>query len=138
MLIQETINEPDTLLKLLVSLDDQLQELQPQLVNAGRRLSETPCFPWSRPTVNAAKCVFNLVPCDNKFEQEFAQFLRDADDDGRARDGRGTGEQPIRRARVRRRLMFLTRGLARLAMTLDRFANGRVGLALFRALSTAF
>ena len=31
MLIQETINEPDTMLKLLVSLDDQLQALQPQL-----------------------------------------------------------------------------------------------------------
>jgi hypothetical protein len=31
MLIQETINEPATLLKLLVSLDDQLQALQPQL-----------------------------------------------------------------------------------------------------------
>jgi hypothetical protein len=31
MLIQETINEPDTLLKLLVSLDDQLQALQPRL-----------------------------------------------------------------------------------------------------------
>ncbi len=31
MLIQETINEPDTLLKLLVKLDDQLLALQPQL-----------------------------------------------------------------------------------------------------------
>jgi type III restriction enzyme len=49
-------------------------------LNAGRRLSETPKFPWSRPTVASAKCVFNLVPCDNKFEQEFAQLLRDADD----------------------------------------------------------
>jgi type III restriction enzyme len=57
-----------------------VEELQPQLLNAGRRLSETPRFPWSRPTVAAAKGVFNLVPCENKFEQEFAQFLRDADD----------------------------------------------------------
>src|SRR5207302_57951 len=57
-----------------------VEELQPQLLNAGRRLSETPKFPWSRPAVAAAKCVFNLVPCDNKFEQEFAQLLRDAED----------------------------------------------------------
>ena len=57
-----------------------VEELQPQLLNAGRRLSETPRFPWSRPTVASARCVFNLVPCDNKFEQEFAQLLRDADD----------------------------------------------------------
>jgi hypothetical protein len=56
------------------------EELQPELLNAGRRLSGTPKFPWSRPTVAAARCVFNLVPCDNKFELGFAQFLRDADD----------------------------------------------------------
>src|SRR5690349_20505425 len=31
MLIQETINEPDTLLKLFVDLDDQLLALPPQL-----------------------------------------------------------------------------------------------------------
>jgi type III restriction enzyme len=55
-----------------------VEELEPQLLNVGRRLSETPRFPWSRPTVESAKTVFNLVPCDNKFEQEFAQFLRDA------------------------------------------------------------
>jgi type III restriction enzyme len=57
-----------------------VEELQPQLLNAGRRLSETPKFPWSRLTVASPKCVFNLVPCANKFEQEFAQLLRDADD----------------------------------------------------------
>jgi type III restriction enzyme len=57
-----------------------VEELQPQLLNAGRRLSETPKFPWSRLTVAAAHCVFNLVPCENRFEYEFAQFLRDADD----------------------------------------------------------
>ncbi|HJT78147.1 MAG TPA: hypothetical protein VJ739_13165, partial [Gemmataceae bacterium] len=57
-----------------------VQELVPQLLNAGRRLSETPPFPWSRPAVEAAKCVFNRVPCDNLFEKEFAGFLRDAED----------------------------------------------------------
>jgi type III restriction enzyme len=52
----------------------------PQLVHAGRKLSETAPFPYSRPTVNAAKSVFNLVPCDNEFERRFAQFLQDAGD----------------------------------------------------------
>jgi type III restriction enzyme len=55
-------------------------ELQPQLLHAGRGLSETPPFPWSRPTLNADKCVFNLVPCDNEFEKEFAKFLQNAPD----------------------------------------------------------
>jgi type III restriction enzyme len=57
-----------------------VEELQPQLLNAGRRLSETSTFPWSRATVRAAKCIFNLVPCGNKFEVEFAKFLENADD----------------------------------------------------------
>jgi len=57
-----------------------LTELQPQLLHAGRALSETSPFPWSRPTMKASKCVFNLVPCDNEFEKEFAQFLEKADD----------------------------------------------------------
>jgi hypothetical protein len=57
-----------------------LSELEPQLLHAGRQLSETPPFPWSRPTLKASKCVFNLVPCDNEFEKEFAQFLEKADD----------------------------------------------------------
>ncbi len=57
-----------------------VEELAPQLINAGRRLSETPKFPWSRQTLAAPTCVFNLVPCDNEFEKEFARFLRDAPD----------------------------------------------------------
>lgn len=57
-----------------------IDELQPQLLHAGRALSETPPFPWSRPTLAASKCVFNLVPCANDFEKEFAQFLEKADD----------------------------------------------------------
>ncbi len=57
-----------------------ISELQPQLLNAGRLLSETPPFPWSRPTLAADKSVFNLVPCDNEFEKEFARFLQKADD----------------------------------------------------------
>lgn len=57
-----------------------VEELQPTLLDRGRRLSETTGFPWSRPTVAASKCVFNVVPCDNKFEAEFASFLQAADD----------------------------------------------------------
>jgi type III restriction enzyme len=57
-----------------------LSELEPQLLHAGRELSETPPFPWSRPTMKASKCIFNLVPCDNEFEKEFAQFLEKAED----------------------------------------------------------
>jgi type III restriction enzyme len=55
-------------------------ELEPQLLHAGRLLSETPPFPWSRATLAADKCVFNLVPCDNAFEKEFAKFLQTAPD----------------------------------------------------------
>lgn len=57
-----------------------VEELQPQLVSAGRPLSKTLPFPWSRPTFAAVKCLFNLVPCDNEFEKEFARFLQSAGD----------------------------------------------------------
>jgi type III restriction enzyme len=55
-------------------------ELEPQLLHAGRALSETAPFPWSRPTLAADKSIFNLVPCDNEFEKEFALFLQKASD----------------------------------------------------------
>jgi type III restriction enzyme len=57
-----------------------VEELEPQLVGAGRKLSETPPFPYSRPTVSAYKSVFNLVPCGNEFEKAFARFLESAPD----------------------------------------------------------
>ena len=57
-----------------------ITELSPELVDAGRPLSETPPFPWSRATLAADKCIFNLVPCDNEFEKEFARFLQKAPD----------------------------------------------------------
>jgi type III restriction enzyme len=53
-----------------------ISESEPQLLHAGRLLSETAPFPWSRATLAADKCIFNLVPCDNEFEKEFAQFLQ--------------------------------------------------------------
>jgi type III restriction enzyme len=57
-----------------------IEELEPQLLHEGRRLSETPPFPWSRPTLEAARTVFNLVPCDNEFERQFARFLEESED----------------------------------------------------------
>ena len=55
-----------------------VEELTPQLLDPGRRLSVTPKFPWSRPTAAASKCIFNLVASDNQFEKEFAEFLEKA------------------------------------------------------------
>jgi len=43
-----------------------ISELEPQLLHAGRLLSETPPFPWSRATMEAGKSIFNLVPCDKR------------------------------------------------------------------------
>ncbi|MEK6574171.1 MAG: hypothetical protein AABZ58_07630, partial [Chloroflexota bacterium] len=57
-----------------------VESLIPALVGGGRPLSECEPFPWSRPTYNAPKCVFNLVPCDNDFECDFAKFLQQAGD----------------------------------------------------------
>ena len=57
-----------------------VQELEPTLLNIGRSLSETPKFPWSRKTLTAKKCIFNLVACDNELEKDFARFLEAADD----------------------------------------------------------
>jgi len=57
-----------------------IEELKPQLLDSGRKLSETISFPWSRPTLSARKCIYNLVPCDNEFEKQFANFLEKAPD----------------------------------------------------------
>lgn len=57
-----------------------VEELAPELLNPGRKLSETPPFPYSRPTLAAKKTVFNLAACDNEFEREFARFLENAAD----------------------------------------------------------
>ncbi len=52
-----------------------IEEQTPQLLEPARMLSTCPPFPWSRPVWEGRKCVFNLVPCDNDFEREFAKFL---------------------------------------------------------------
>ena len=60
-----------------------VQEMNAQLLNAGRHLSSTPPFPFSRQTLPADKTVFNLVACSNEFELNFAKFLENAPDVGR-------------------------------------------------------
>jgi len=52
-----------------------IDEQEPQLLEPARMLSTCQPFPWSRPVWEGAKTVFNLVPCDNDFEREFAKFL---------------------------------------------------------------
>jgi type III restriction enzyme len=57
-----------------------IEEQKPQLLEPARVLSSCQPFPWSRPVWEGRKCVFNLVPCDNDFEREFAKFLDNAPD----------------------------------------------------------
>ncbi len=57
-----------------------IEEQIPQLLEPARMLSTCQPFPWSRPVWEGRKCVFNLVPCDNDFEREFAKFLDNAAD----------------------------------------------------------
>lgn len=57
-----------------------VDELVPYLEHPGRPLSTTDPFPFSRPTFEASKTIFNLVAADNDFERKFAKFLEDASD----------------------------------------------------------
>jgi type III restriction enzyme len=57
-----------------------VEELSPTLDEPARLLSITEPFPFSRPTFEARKTVFNLVAADNEFERDFARFLNDAQD----------------------------------------------------------
>jgi type III restriction enzyme len=57
-----------------------IEEQKPQLLEPARNLSTCAPFPWSRAVWEGRKCVFNLVPCDNDFEREFAKFLDNAPD----------------------------------------------------------
>ena len=56
------------------------QEQRPTIGAPALRLADTQPFPWSRPTYEASKTVFNLVAADNDFELEFARFLQAAPD----------------------------------------------------------
>jgi type III restriction enzyme len=57
-----------------------VEELTPTLEGPGRKLSETEGFPFSRPTLNASKTIFNLVAPGNDYERDFARFLEDSSD----------------------------------------------------------
>jgi type III restriction enzyme len=57
-----------------------IAEQEPQLLEPARMLSGCAPLPWSRPVWEGTKTVFNLVPCDNQFEREFARFLDSAED----------------------------------------------------------
>lgn len=57
-----------------------IEERTPQLLEPARMLSSCQPFPWSRPVWEGHKCIFNLVPCDNEFERDFAKFLDNAKD----------------------------------------------------------
>jgi type III restriction enzyme len=68
----------DVFKKALQSLT--IEEQTPVLLEPERKLSGCQPFPWSRPVWEGRKCVFNLVPCDNDFERDFAKFLDNAPD----------------------------------------------------------
>lgn len=57
-----------------------IAEQEPKLLEPERMLSTCQPFPWSRAVWEGEKTVFNLVPCDNQFEREFAKFLDNASD----------------------------------------------------------
>lgn len=57
-----------------------IEEKTPELLQPNRMLSECKPFPWSRPVWEGHKCIFNLTPCENGFEREFAKFLDNAKD----------------------------------------------------------
>ncbi len=57
-----------------------IEEQSPHLLEPARTLSTCQPFPWSRPVWEGRKCVFNLVPCENDFERQFAKFLDNAED----------------------------------------------------------
>ena len=44
------------------------------------KISDTKPFVWSKLVYPSNKCVFNYVPCENNFEEDFAKFLDRADD----------------------------------------------------------
>jgi len=57
-----------------------ISEREATITESAVWVSETPAFPWSRTTVDAAKTVFNLTPVDNSLERRFAEFLDRATD----------------------------------------------------------
>jgi len=52
----------------------------PMLDRSARLLSTTPPFPFSGKVADVRRTLFDLTPCGNDFEQDFARFLDDAPD----------------------------------------------------------
>jgi type III restriction enzyme len=52
----------------------------PRVETPARSLYTTPPFPWSRPTYESSKSIFNLEACDNEYERKFARWLDKAAD----------------------------------------------------------
>ena len=57
-----------------------IEQVEPSIEGENRRLSLMEPFAFSRPVLEARKCVLNVVPCDNDFEYAFAKFLEGAND----------------------------------------------------------
>jgi type III restriction enzyme len=57
-----------------------IEQLEPTIEGEAHKLSSMQPFAFSRKVLEARKCVFNLVPCDNDFEYAFARFLENAKD----------------------------------------------------------
>lgn len=60
--------------------DKLIQSQEPVLEGAGRLVSGIEPFPWSQAAPECQKTVFNKVPCDNQFEEDFARYLDNATD----------------------------------------------------------
>ncbi len=60
--------------------DKMVQPQTPALEHAGRPLADMHAFPWSQHAPVCRKTIFNKVPCDNQFEEDFARFLDNASD----------------------------------------------------------
>jgi type III restriction enzyme len=57
-----------------------IEEQTPELLTPQRLLSESSPFPWSGLVHEPKHSIFNLIPCDNNFERDFARFLDNAPD----------------------------------------------------------
>lgn len=57
-----------------------VENKEPMLYQQNNLLSETLAFPYSGKIIEGKNTLFNLTPCGNQFEQNFARFLDDAPD----------------------------------------------------------
>jgi type III restriction enzyme len=60
--------------------DMTFSENEPEKIDTIIKLSDTQPFVCSKQVYPANKCIFNYVPCDNNFEEDFAKFLDQSED----------------------------------------------------------